>query len=415
MNQIQRADITFNRMPTIKLNGEEQKFTLITTGDKSFIGVNLGNQTYAKLTQRSAGGYEVSMFSTDKSSIANRQITIKGGTVSRIKTSNGKAYSGAENETSEPFQFDAQFVDNYLKTNSQPVEKTIEHQLARNDQALKTLNERVNSSPEGSLMDNLQKELTRLRDKRERLLEQQKQNREDPVPTSRRATEVEVSEPVNASTNQVDNSTKQVDSANSQASKVQSNSSPDPGNRSQVDRGRESEGGQVVVNRDLCLTHTTDPEKRAIVEECFREFGITNNGLKNYVSQYLHEASMHDLQKFWDEKAEDIIENHMKSDGNYWSPNGFNNYTDFLLDKNQIVVLCDIIALALRDKYIENDTDYKKSGLELKVEHEHYNLARRDDSKEIIEIPGNGICLFAAALYAKLEGKEKVRKVKVLN
>ncbi|WP_050027845.1 hypothetical protein [Verrucomicrobium sp. BvORR034] len=88
--KVAEATLSFQAMPTLKVDGEVRTFAEIEVNGEKFQGVDLGNGTYARLADRTDGPYDVTLFHGESDhDISNLKVSVTGGGVSRLKDTEG--------------------------------------------------------------------------------------------------------------------------------------------------------------------------------------------------------------------------------------------------------------------------------------------------------------------------------------
>lgn len=145
MSTINRATVTFNERPEIRVDGKKQKFEMQTVDGKSFMGIKIGEDTYAKLTNRPDGKYDVTMFRAGGKELPDFPVKVNNGAVSRIQTAAGKFDQVTPSDSDgSPIKFNKDFATNFLTTAEQskkstPKSEKVETLLGMRDD----LNERI--------------------------------------------------------------------------------------------------------------------------------------------------------------------------------------------------------------------------------------------------------------------------------
>ena len=78
MSAINRATVSFNERPDIKVDGKSKKFEMMTVDGKTFMGIKLGEDSYAKLTNRPGGKYDVTMFRSGGKELPEFPVSVTG-------------------------------------------------------------------------------------------------------------------------------------------------------------------------------------------------------------------------------------------------------------------------------------------------------------------------------------------------
>jgi hypothetical protein len=95
--KVAEATFAFEAMPTLKVDGEVRTFTDIQVNGETFKGVDMGNGSYARLTDRTEGRFDVTLFSeAPDHDLSNMQVSVTGGGVSRLQDTEGHAH-GTDN------------------------------------------------------------------------------------------------------------------------------------------------------------------------------------------------------------------------------------------------------------------------------------------------------------------------------
>lgn len=88
--KVAEATLSFQAMPTLKVDGEVRTFAELEVNGEKFQGVDLGNGTYARLGDRTDGPYDVTLFHGESDhDISNLKVSVTGGGVSRLKDTEG--------------------------------------------------------------------------------------------------------------------------------------------------------------------------------------------------------------------------------------------------------------------------------------------------------------------------------------
>ncbi|WP_050027846.1 hypothetical protein [Verrucomicrobium sp. BvORR034] len=95
--KVAEATFAFDAMPSLKVDGEVRTFTDIQVNGETFKGVDMGNGSYARLTDRTEGRFDVTLFSeAPDHDLSNMQVSVTGGGVSRLQDTEGHAH-GTDN------------------------------------------------------------------------------------------------------------------------------------------------------------------------------------------------------------------------------------------------------------------------------------------------------------------------------
>jgi hypothetical protein len=89
-NNINKVTVSFDQRPDIKVDGQKREYGEITVNGKSFVGVQIDRDTYAKLKNRPDGKYDIVLFRGDGKPLGDRAIRVTGGHVSKLKTADGR-------------------------------------------------------------------------------------------------------------------------------------------------------------------------------------------------------------------------------------------------------------------------------------------------------------------------------------
>lgn len=91
--KVAEATFAFEAMPTLKVDGEVRTFADIQVNGETFKGVDLGNGTYARLSDRTQGRFDVTLFhGSSDHDLSNMQVSVTGGGVSRLQDTEGHAH-----------------------------------------------------------------------------------------------------------------------------------------------------------------------------------------------------------------------------------------------------------------------------------------------------------------------------------
>lgn len=95
--KVAEATFAFEAMPTLKVDGEVRTFADIQVNGETFKGVDMGNGSYARLTDRTEGRFDVTLFTeAPDHDLSNMQVSVTGGGVSRLQDTEGHAH-GTDN------------------------------------------------------------------------------------------------------------------------------------------------------------------------------------------------------------------------------------------------------------------------------------------------------------------------------
>ena len=118
---VAKATISFNSLPQVTVAGKKKDFATMElpgSGGKKFQGVDMGHGVYAKLKTRENGKFDVILFRGDGGKLSKSQLNIKGGVVSRLKSTTGETYekSGAKPTSSrQGVTFNSKFATKFSK------------------------------------------------------------------------------------------------------------------------------------------------------------------------------------------------------------------------------------------------------------------------------------------------------------
>lgn len=91
--KVAEATFAFEAMPTLRVDGEVRSFADLQVNGETFKGVDMGNGTYARLTDRTEGRFDVTLFhESSDHDLSNMQVSVTGGGVSRLQDMEGHAH-----------------------------------------------------------------------------------------------------------------------------------------------------------------------------------------------------------------------------------------------------------------------------------------------------------------------------------
>ncbi|WP_018692048.1 hypothetical protein [Algicola sagamiensis] len=115
-NGISQVTISFDSRPDIKVGQETKSFGLMNVNGQDIVGVDLGNNTFAKLSNRPDGKYDVTLFKGDGKPLDERSVSIQGGHVSRLQDSSGNKLANQAHrhlDTMKTFQFNQGYLNRF--------------------------------------------------------------------------------------------------------------------------------------------------------------------------------------------------------------------------------------------------------------------------------------------------------------
>jgi hypothetical protein len=91
--KIDRATVTFDRMPEVVQGGKTLKFTTLDLPNgKKIEGALLKDGTIARLKRRDDGKFDVKLIAGEGRNLVGKQVRVQGGAVSRLRNTDGEKF-----------------------------------------------------------------------------------------------------------------------------------------------------------------------------------------------------------------------------------------------------------------------------------------------------------------------------------
>ena len=113
MSGISKATVSFDSRPQIKIAGVKQSFKMMDVGGKSIMGVDLGNDTIARLKSMPGGKYDIELMHKSGQELSEMNINVKGGSLSRLSTLSGGTVEGMRGREGQ-MTINRDFVSGFL-------------------------------------------------------------------------------------------------------------------------------------------------------------------------------------------------------------------------------------------------------------------------------------------------------------
>jgi hypothetical protein len=167
--------------------------------------------------------------------------------------------------------------------------------------------------------------------------------------------------------------------------------------------------------KDLILKSGKTPEEKEQVVKLFIEAcNISREDLTKIVEDLLDQVcEMALVPKPTSGMAERIINQRIYGSFDAYSPVPYPDMGEPFISLNQSQDFKDIFQNGLTEALISEAKSQLSTGpYEPKrpPEQAHYNVVDKTDSSKIIQIPDDGVCMFAAYLYADMLNKQDVNK-----